>query len=109
MKQLRAIHPGQVLKEEFLLPLGLSVYRLAKEIEVPQTRLGAIIKGNRCITVDTAYRLGKYFNTSTSLWLNMQKSYDLRKYAHENNIALETLPEFQIPVVKGRIEKAKEK
>lgn len=72
-------HPGEILREEFLVPLGLSVYALAKAIVVPRTRLNDIVRGSRRITPETALRLGRYFGTSPQMWLNMQASYDLER------------------------------
>ena len=71
------IHPGEVLKEEFLDPLELSAYRLAKDLAVPLTRVMAVVKGRRAVTADTALRLGRYFGTSATFWLNLQTRYDL--------------------------------
>src|SRR5574337_456704 len=68
--------PGEVLAAEFLQPLGITPYRLAKDIHVPQTRIAAIIKGGRTITADTALRLARYFGTSAAFWLNLQQQYD---------------------------------
>lgn len=79
MKKLRNIHPGEILLEEFLLPLEVSAYRLAKETFIPQTRLSEIIKGNRRITADTALRFSKYFGTSAKFWLGLQDDYDLEE------------------------------
>ena len=70
-------HPGEILREEFLRPIDLSVYALAKAIAVPRTRLNDIVRGNRSITPETALRLGRYFGTSAQMWLNMQALYDL--------------------------------
>lgn len=81
MNQLPNIHPGEVLKEEFLLPLGISAYRLAKDLQIPQTRISTIILGKRRITADTALRLGAYFGTSPKFWLNLQNSFDLEEEA----------------------------
>ena len=67
MRKLKNIHPGEILNEEFLAPLGISAYRLAKDTDIPQTRVSAIIKGNRRITADTALRLAKYFGNSAKL------------------------------------------
>ena len=64
MKKLKNIHPGEILQEEFLIPLEISAYKLSKDIGIPQTRVSAIIKGNRRITADTALRLSKYFGNS---------------------------------------------
>ena len=76
-KELSPIHPGEVLLEDFLKPLGLSQYRLAKDIGVTPIRISQIIKGKRSITVDTAMRFGRYFGTSADLWLGLQIDYDL--------------------------------
>jgi addiction module HigA family antidote len=74
---LENITPGEILQEEFLKPLGLSQYRLAKDIHVPARRINEIVKGERAITADTALRLGRYFNMSAQFWLNLQSHYDL--------------------------------
>jgi addiction module HigA family antidote len=77
MKKLRNIHPGEILSEEFLIPLGMSAYRLSKEISIPQTRISEIIKGNRRITADTALRLSKFFGNSAKFWLGLQDDFDI--------------------------------
>lgn len=69
-------HPGHILREEFLTPLGISQYRLAKDIGVPQTRIGEIIAGRRGVSADTALRFAKYFGTSELFWMNLQLAYD---------------------------------
>lgn len=79
MEALKNIHPGEILKEEFLEPLGITAYRLSKDTFIPQTRVGEIIKGNRRITADTALRLSKYFGTSAKFWLGLQDDYDLEE------------------------------
>src|SRR5438132_4266922 len=71
------IHPGEILLEEFLSPLGLSQYRLAKETSVPPRRINEIVRGSRSISADTALRLARYFGTSERFWLNLQSRYDL--------------------------------
>ncbi len=76
---LRPIHPGEILLEEFLIPFGVSQYRLAKDIHVPARRINEIVHGTRAVTVDTALRLARYFGTSPQFWLNLQTHYDLRK------------------------------
>lgn len=76
---LRNPHPGELLREEFLDPLGITAYRLAKEIGVPLTRVAAILDGRRGITADTAARLGRFFGTSAQFWLNLQAEYELRE------------------------------
>ncbi len=70
--------PGEILNEEFLSPLGVSQYRLAKDIHVPSRRINEIVRGQRSITPDTALRLGKYFGVSAQFWLNLQARYDLQ-------------------------------
>ncbi len=77
MKKLKNIHPGEILLEEFLIPLNLSAYRLSKEISIPQTRISEIIKGNRRITADTALRLSKFFGNSAKFWLGLQDDFDI--------------------------------
>jgi addiction module HigA family antidote len=79
MKRLKNIHPGEVLQEEFLFPLGITAYRLSKDIVIPQTRISEILKGNRRITADTALRLAKYFGTTPKFWLGLQDDYDLEE------------------------------
>lgn len=75
--RLPPVHPGEVLLEEFLTPLDLSQYRLAKDIGVPPRRINEIVHGKRAITADTALRLARYFGTSARFWLNLQAQYDL--------------------------------
>jgi addiction module HigA family antidote len=79
MAKLKNIHPGEVLSEEFLIPFGISAYRLAKDIGIPQTRVSEILKGNRRITADTALRLSKYFGNSAKFWLGLQDDFDLEE------------------------------
>ncbi|MCB0395071.1 MAG: HigA family addiction module antidote protein [Flavobacteriales bacterium] len=79
MAKLPNIHPGEILLEEFLIPLNISAYRLSKDIEIPQTRTSEIIKGNRRITADTALRLSRYFGTTAKFWLGLQDDYDLEE------------------------------
>lgn len=71
------IHPGEILLEEFLHPLGLSQYRLAKGISVPPRRINEIVHGKRAVTADTALRLGRFFDTTAQFWINLQSRYDL--------------------------------
>lgn len=77
MQKIPPIHPGEILLDEFLAPLGISQYRLAKDISVPPRRINEIVQGKRSITADTALRLGRYFGTSEQFWLNLQAHYDL--------------------------------
>ncbi len=71
------IHPGEILLEEFLIPMGISQYRLAKDISVPQRRISEIVHGKRAVTADTALRLGRFFGMEAQFWLNLQGRYDL--------------------------------
>lgn len=77
-KRLPLIHPGEILLEEFMKPLELSINRLARELIVPPGRVSAIVNGKRSITADTALRLGRYFGVSPELWMGLQTDYDLR-------------------------------
>ncbi|MBI5652978.1 MAG: HigA family addiction module antidote protein [Chloroflexi bacterium] len=77
MDRLPPVHPGEVLLEDFIKPLGLSQYRVAKDIGVPTLRITQIVRGQRSITADTALRLARYFGTSANVWLRMQARYDL--------------------------------
>lgn len=83
VQQLEPIHPGEILEEEFMAPLGLSAHALAMALRVPSSRMSAILRGRRSITPDTALRLGRYFGTSAELWLGLQTEYDLRKARSE--------------------------
>lgn len=76
-QKLAPVHPGEILMEEFLTPLGISQYKLAKDIHVPARRINEIVHGKRAITADTALRLGKFFGISPQFWLNLQSHYDL--------------------------------
>jgi antitoxin HigA-1 len=76
-KLLDPVHPGEILREDFLKPLGLTVNRLALELHVPATRIAEIVHGRRRVTADTALRLARYFNTNAEFWLNLQNFYDL--------------------------------
>ena len=79
MKNLKNIHPGEVLLEEFLVPMGISAYRLAKEINIPQTRISEILKGRRRVTADTALRLSLFFGNSVKFWMSLQDDYDIEE------------------------------
>ncbi len=78
-KLVSDISPGEILAEEFLKPMGLSQYRLARDIGVPPRRINEIVKGRRAITADTAWRLGRYFSMAPQFWLNLQSHYDLEQ------------------------------
>jgi addiction module HigA family antidote len=79
MENLKNIHPGEVLLEEFLVPMGISAYRLAKEINIPQTRISEIIKGRRRVTADTALRLSLFFGNSVKFWMGLQDDFDIEE------------------------------
>ena len=79
MRTLKNIHPGEVLKEEFLLPMGISAYLLAKETGLSQTRIGQIIKAERSITVESAVKLGTFFSLPAEFWMNLQTLYDIEE------------------------------
>ena len=95
MENLKNIHPGEILIEEFLKPLEISAYRLSKEISIPQTRISQIIKGNRRITADTALRLSKYFGTSAKFWLGLQNDYDIEQESSLRKLELESIKQHQ--------------
>lgn len=77
--RLPNVHPGEILLEEFLKPFGLSQYRLAKDLNIPESRVSDIVHGQRGITADTALRLARYFGTTHELWLNLQDRYDVEE------------------------------
>jgi len=81
MEQLINKHPGEILSREFLKPLGITAYKLCKDLQIPQTRLSQILKTKRRITADTALRLSRYFGTTAKFWLGLQNIYDLEKEA----------------------------
>ena len=91
MEKIANIHPGEILYEEFLIPMGISAYKLSKSIGVQQTRISLIIKGERGITADTAMRLSKYFGTTPEFWMNLQREYDLRKVRSEIKEAIDNI------------------
>lgn len=76
-ERLRPVHPGEVLREDFLTPLGLTQYRLAKSLSVPPRRINEIVHGKRAVTADTALRLARFFDTSERFWLNLQTGFNL--------------------------------
>jgi antitoxin HigA-1 len=82
-------HPGEVLGEEFLKPLGMSINALALALRVPATRIGAIVKRERSVTADTALRLARFFGTSAEFWMNLQAAHDLTKTRLERGMAIE--------------------
>ena len=79
MEKLENVHPGEILNEEFLIPMNITAYRLSKDTEIPPTRISQILKGKRSITADTALRLGLYFGTSPKYWLGLQDDFDIEE------------------------------
>ena len=94
MKKLRNTHPGEILLEEFLLPLEISAYKLSKDIGIPQTRVSAILKGTRRITADTALRLSIYFGNSAKFWLGLQDDFDIEEERNEKKAELTAIKQF---------------
>lgn len=90
MADFTPTHPGEVLREDFLRPLGMSQYALAKALDVPQIRISAIVNGKRAITPDTALRLARYFGTSPEFWIGMQATYDLETARDQVGAEIET-------------------
>ena len=91
MAKLKNIHPGEVLNEEFLKPLGITAYKLSKEIGIPQTRTSQIIKGKRRITADSALRFSKFFGNTAKFWLGLQNDYDIEEESNELKMELEMI------------------
>jgi len=96
MKKLKNIHPGEILKEEFLTPLEISAYRLSKDIGIPQTRISEIIKGKRGISADTALRLSKYFGNSAKFWLGLQNDFDLEEENNKKQALLDSIKKYSV-------------
>jgi len=96
MEKLPNIHPGEVLNEEFLIPLNISAYRLAKETNIPQTRISEIIKSKRRITADTALRLSIFFGNSAKFWLGLQDDYDIENELNEKQKEFENIKLFAV-------------
>jgi addiction module HigA family antidote len=99
MKKLKNIHPGEVLQEEFLKPMQISVYRLSKETFIPQSRLSKIINGTRRVTADTALRLAKYFGVSAKFWLALQDDYDLEEELNQIELEIANIKSFAAQAV----------
>ncbi len=95
MEKLANIHPGEILYFEFLEPLDITAYRLSKDLNIPQTRISEIIKGNRRITADTALRLSKYFGNSAKFWLGLQDDFDLEEERNQKKSELEFIKKFE--------------
>jgi addiction module HigA family antidote len=94
MSKLKNIHPGEILLEEFLIPLEITAYRLSKDIGIPQTRVSEIIKGRRRITADTALRLSIYFGNSARFWLGLQDDFDIEEETNQKKTAFKAIRHF---------------
>jgi len=96
MDRIENIHPGEVLLEEFLLPMNISAYRLSIDIKIPQTRISEILKGRRRITADTALRLSNYFGNSAKFWLGLQDDYDLEEALTAKNEEFKAIRRYKV-------------
>jgi addiction module HigA family antidote len=94
MRKLKNIHPGEILQEEFLLPLSITAYRLAKDTGLPQTRISEIVKGKRRLTADTALRLSKYFGNTPKFWLGLQDDFDIEEEVKLNEKDLKAIKQI---------------
>ena len=94
MSKLKNIHPGEVLLEEFLIPLEISAYRLSKDVGIPQTRVSEILKGRRSITADTALRLSIYFGNSPKFWLGIQDDFDIEAQKEEKSMIFKAIKHY---------------
>ncbi len=94
MEKLANVHPGEILRHEFLEPLEITAYRLSKDLKIPQTRISEIIKGNRRITADTAIRLSIYFGNSAKFWLGIQNDYDIEEEKENKEKELNEIKQY---------------
>jgi antitoxin HigA-1 len=99
MKRLSNIHPGEVLLEEFLIPLDISAYRLSKDLGIPQSRISQILQQRRRITADTAIRLSKYFGNSAKFWLGLQDDFDIEEELLTIKEQINSIAQFKTNVV----------
>lgn len=99
MEKIKNIHPGQILLEEFLIPLKISAYRLSKDLKIPQTRISEITKGKRRITADTALRLSRYFGNSAKFWLGLQDDFDIVQEQGNKAEELQSIKRFDVQKV----------
>jgi addiction module HigA family antidote len=89
-----SVHPGKVLLDEFLIPHGITAYKLSKDLCIPQTRISGIINGKRRITADTALRLARYFGNKAKYWLGLQDDFDLKQELHNKRSEMESIKQF---------------
>jgi antitoxin HigA-1 len=94
MKKLKNIHPGEILKEEFLNEMNISAYRLSKDLKIPQTRISEIVNGKRRISADTALRLSTYFNNSVKFWVGLQDDFDIEEAMLKGGKSIKTISPF---------------
>jgi addiction module HigA family antidote len=97
MNKISNIHPGEILSEEFLKPMGLTAYRLSKETGIPQTRIGEIIRGKRRISAATALRFARFFGNSPEFWINLQSHYDIEEERKLIDKELKSIKPFSTP------------
>ena len=102
MEKLKNITPGEILLEEFLVPLSITQYRLSKELGIPQTRVSEIVKGNRRISADTAVRLSLFFGNSAKFWLGLQDDYDIENEFQEKSVELRKINKLRIETPANR-------
>jgi antitoxin HigA-1 len=105
MKKLSNVHPGEILQEEFLIPLEISAYRLSQSTSIPQTRISEIIKGRRRITADTALRLSMFFGNSPMFWLGLQNDYDVEMEQKKQGKELQKILHYSKSISTHRIGK----
>lgn len=96
MTKLKNVHPGEVLQQEFLIPLNITAYKISKDIDIPQTRISEIVKGNRRITANTALRLSKYFGNSAKFWLGLQDDFDIEEEMSSKSSVLNSIKTVRI-------------
>lgn len=94
MKKLKNIHPGEILKEEFLDEMKISAYKLSKDLKIPQTRISQILLRKRRISADTALRLSLYFNTSAKFWIGLQDDFDIEKAMNKNKDSIQSINQY---------------
>ena len=94
MKKIKNIHPGEILKKEFLEEMEISAYKLAKDLKVPQTRISQIVQCKRRISADTALRLSLYFNTSAKFWIGLQDDFDIEEAMNKNKNSIESINRY---------------
>ncbi len=94
MKKLKNIHPGEILKEEFLDEMKISAYKLSKDLKIPQTRISQILLRKRRISADTALRLSLYFNTSAKFWIGLQDDYDIEEAMNKNKDSIQSINQY---------------